>query len=93
LYVTAISIALYALLRVLERHGWTRWGIVIRPAGTATLTVYMIPYILTALWVFLDPVYPDWLSGWTGVAKCFLYSFLCIGVTALLERIGLKLKI
>jgi predicted acyltransferase len=93
LYVTAISVALYAVLRVLERHGWTRWGIVIRPAGTATLTVYMIPYILTALWVFLDPVYPDWLSGWAGVAKCFLYSFLCIGVTALLERIGLKLKI
>lgn len=93
LYVSAISVALYALLRILERHGLTRWFAAIRPAGTATLTVYMIPYIFLALWVFIEPVYPGWLSGWIGVVKSFLLSFVCIGLTALLGRLGLKLKI
>jgi len=93
LYVTAISVALYALLRALERRGLTHWFAVIKPAGTATLTVYMIPYVFTALWIFLEPVYPAWLSGWVGVAKCVLYAFVCIGTAGLLGRMGLILKI
>lgn len=93
LYVTAISVALYALLRLLELHRLTGWFAVIRPAGIATLTVYMIPYLLTALWIFLNPVYPSWLCGWIGVAKCALYSLLCIAMAGLLGRCGVRLKI
>ena len=93
LYVSALSVALYALLRVLERHGLTGWFAAIRPAGTATLTVYMVPYLFIALWIFIEPVYPAWLCGWVGVVKCFLFSFLSIGTAALLGRAGLKLRI
>ena len=93
LYVTAISIALYAFLCILERNGLTHWFSAIRPAGTATLTVYMVPYFFLSMWTFIGPSYPEWLCGWVGVLKCFLFSFLCIGIAALLGRIGVKLKI
>lgn len=93
LYVSAISVAAYLLLRMLEKKGWTRWFAPFRPAGTATLTVYMIPYLLVSLWIFLNPSIPAWLSGWVGVLKCVLVAFLCIGFTALLGKMGIKLKI
>lgn len=93
LYVSAISVAAYLLLRILEKKGWTRWFAPFRPAGTATLTVYMIPYLLISLWIFVDPPIPAWLCGWVGVLKCVAVAFLCIGITALLGKAGIKLKI
>jgi predicted acyltransferase len=93
LYVTAIGVAGYLLLRMLELRGWTRWFTPFRPAGTATLTVYMIPYLLACLWIFTDLEMPAWVSGWIGVAICALTAFLCIGITALLGKAGIKLKI
>ena len=93
LYVTALSVALYTLLRALEKKGWTRWSKPLSPAGTATLTVYMIPYVFYSFWVFLTPNVPLWLSGYTGVAKSLLFSALCIGIAHLLGRCGIKLKI
>lgn len=93
LYVSALSVALYTLLRRLERHGRTAWARWLGPAGTATLTVYMMPYFFYSFWVFLSPDVPPWLSGWAGVLKCALFSALCIASAALLGRIGIKLKI
>ena len=93
LFVSAISVALYTLLRVLENKGWTAWSNPIKPAGTATLTVYMMPYIFYSLWVFLSPEIPQWLSGGVGLLKCALFSALCIATTWGIGKIGLKLKI
>ena len=93
LYVSALSVASYLLLRILEKKGWTRWFAPFRPAGTATLTVYMIPYLLISLWIFFEPPIPAWLCGWVGVLKCMAVAFLCIGITALLGKVGIKLKI
>lgn len=93
LYVSAISVALYVLLRILEQFGLTGWFRPFAPAGTATLTVYMIPYIFYSLWVFCSPEIPAWLSGGVGVLKCGLFSILCLGVAHLTGRAGLKLKI
>ena len=93
LFVSALSVAAFTVLRLLEVHGWVRWFAPLRPAGTATLTVYMVPYLFYSFWVFLSPSIPAWLSGWTGVGKCFLFSLACIGTAALLERLHVKLKI
>ena len=92
-YVSALSVAVYTLLRVLEEHGLVRWFAPFRPAGTATLTVYMMPYIFLALWIFIWPSIPEWLCGWVGVAKCALFSLLCIWLAQLLVHFGIKLKI
>lgn len=93
LYVSAISVAFYTLLRCLENRNWTGWFKPLRPAGTATLTVYMMPYLFYALWVTFSPTMPTWLSGGIGLLKCALFSMLCIGTAWLLGKAGLKLKV
>ena len=93
LYVSAISVALYTLLRYLEKRDWTGWFNPLRPAGTATLTVYMMPYLYYALWVALSPSMPAWLGGGVGILKCALFSMLCIASAWFLGKAGLKLKI
>jgi predicted acyltransferase len=93
LYVCALSVALYTLLRVLEKHGKTGWFKPFSPAGTATLTVYMIPYLFVALWIFIQPSIPEWLSGWVGIGKCALYTAVCLGIAWGLTKLGVKLKI
>ena len=93
LFVSALSVALYTLLRVLESKGWTAWARPIRTAGTATLTVYMIPYVFYSFWVFLSPQIPAWLCGNVGAVKCALFSALCILIAWALGKLGIKLKI
>ncbi len=93
LLVSAIGVALYTLLRVLERKGWTGWFKPLQPAGTATLTVYMIPYLFVAGWVLVSPSIPSWLCGWVGVAKCAVYTAVVIGLAWILTKLGIKLKI
>lgn len=93
LFVLAISVALYTLLRFLERKGWTGWFKPLTPAGTATLTVYMIPYLFIALWVAVSPTIAPWLTGWVGVGKCALMAAIYIACAWGLTKAGIKLKI
>ncbi len=93
LYVSAISVALYTVLRLLEKRGWTGWFKPLKPAGTATLTVYMIPYLFIALWVFALPTIPAWRAGWTGVGMCALYTAVVICIAWILTKLGIKLKV
>ncbi len=89
----AISITVYTVLRILERHDLTSWFKPLRPCGTSTLTVYMIPYIFMILWVFINPVIPEWNSGWTGVGMSVLLGVVCVGIAWILEKAQIKLKI
>lgn len=94
MFVSAISVAWYAILRVLEKHNLTGWFKPLRPTGTATLTVYMIPYFMYVLyWFVFKLTPPEWLGGYLGFGKCILYSALCIAVAWLLEKLHIKLKI
>ena len=93
LFVMAISVALYTFLRFLERKGWTGWFKPLTPAGTATLTVYMIPYLFIALWVAVSPTPAPWLTGWVGVGKCVLMAAVYIGCAWGLTKAGIKLKV
>ncbi len=93
LFVSALSVALYTVLRFLERKGWTGWFKPIGVAGTATLTVYMIPYLFIALWVAVSPTPAPWLTGWVGVAKCALMAAVYISCAWGLTKLGIKLKI
>lgn len=93
LYVSAISVAFYTLLRWIDKRDWTGWFKPLSPAGTATLTVYMMPYLYYALWRALSPAVPSWLAGGLGIFKCAIFSMLCIATAWLLGKAGLKLKI
>lgn len=93
LFVSAISVGLYAVLRYMERRGWTGWFKPLSTAGTATLTVYMIPYLFIVLWLVVNPTPAPWLSGWVGVGKCAVMAAVYIACAWGLTKAGIKLKI
>lgn len=92
-YVGAIGITLYTLLRLLEEKGWTGWFAPFRPAGMATLTVYLLPDVYYAVSEALDLSSPAWLAGPLGLVKCAAFAFLCIGTAWALGKAGVKIKI
>ncbi len=93
-YVMAISVAGYTLLNRLVERGVTGWFTVIRPAGTATLTTYIVPYVFYGFADVTGVVLPDWLThGFMGLVNCLCFAFIVIGVTWVMEKLHLKLKI
>lgn len=70
------------------------WFDVIKPAGTNTLLCYLIPYFLYALFTMLPFHLPDvFVTGGVGLLKSFLFALLCVFITGLLNRSGVKLKL
>lgn len=62
----------------------------IKTAGTSTLTCYLIPYVV----YFIPLSLPVGLTfGFVGLIKSMIFSLVVIGITALLGKIGIKLKI
>lgn len=93
LYCTAVSVSAYCLFALLSAKGWTGGFQIISSAGTSTLTCYVMPIFLYSA-VRLVGIEPELeISGAAGLAKCLLFSFLCIWLTGLLEKIGIKLKL
>jgi len=93
-FVTAISIGTFAILSWLAEQGKAAWFNVIKPAGTATLTCYLVPYVWYAFADITGYILPDWLThGFMGIVKCLLFAFAIIGITYLLGRVHIKLKI
>lgn len=93
-YCSAIATGTYALLYWLVEKGKASWFNVIKPAGTATLTCYLIPYVTYSISSLLHIHLPQWLTtGYMGILNCIAYSFMIIGITYLLGRLHVKLKI
>ncbi|MBD8491297.1 DUF5009 domain-containing protein [Echinicola sp. CAU 1574] len=90
-----ISILAFGLLiwlvDIKEKKDWFRW---IRPAGTSTLTCYLIPYIHYAIYTMIGISLPIFLrSGIFGIFKCLVYAFLVVLLTGVLEKYRIRLKI
>ena len=84
-------LAVYWLADVKKKAGWFNF---IRPAGTDTLLCYLIPYFLYALITATHFHYPEWMiTGAVGLLKSFLLALLCVYITRLLNRAGVKLKL
>ena len=94
-FCTAISVALTFVLYILaDVKGRSRWARVIEPAGTATLTCYIIPYVWYAVQQMLGLNWPSALTaGLPGLVKAMVFAFIIIGLTWLFGKIKLKLKI
>ncbi len=90
-----ISMLTYgALIWLVELKGKKSWFDIIKPAGTSTLTCYLIPYIHYALISLLGIYLPLWLrTGGVGIVKSLLYALLIIMFTGLLEKAKVRLKV
>jgi heparan-alpha-glucosaminide N-acetyltransferase len=70
------------------------WANVLKPAGTATLTCYLVPYIWYPVITLAGIGLPLYLrTGIVGLIKSALFSLLIIVITGLINKIGIKLKI
>ena len=94
LFVMAAAIALYTLLRWLNAKGLSGWFAIIRPAGTATLTTYMIPYVYYGFADITGIVLPDWLThGPMGLVNSFCFALIVVATVGFLQKLHLKLKV
>lgn len=93
-YVIAIAIISYTLLTIMANAGKSNWLDIIKPAGTATLTCYLVPYAWYAVSDITGMVLPNWLThGYMGLLNSLVFSLIIIGITWLLGKASIKLKI
>jgi len=97
LICTGIPVGCMAILGYIvdwkDRQNWYR---LIRPAGTITLTCYLLPDIHFAIIRLLGEKaqLPDALrSGWIGVGKSLVFAFLIVLLTGVLEKKKIRLSL
>ncbi len=92
---TGISILMFALMIYLvdiKEKG--DWFAIIKPAGTVTLTCYLIPYILYSLYDISGFSFPQFLNeGWGGFIRSVLTSLVVIWITGWLSKRHIRLKL
>ena len=91
----SLSVAFFTLLWWLcDLKGYTAWARIIKPAGTATLTCYIIPSIWYETQDLLGLSWPAALTdGIPGLLKALAFAFVIIGLTWLFEKLHVKLKL
>ncbi|PSL01725.1 DUF5009 domain-containing protein [Cecembia rubra] len=92
---TGISFLVLAfMIWLVDRRGKFSWFETIKPAGTSTLTCYLLPYIHYALYSMVGIVLPLYLrTGAIGIVKSLFYALVIIWITGLLEKQKICLKI
>lgn len=92
---SAMGFFLFAILHyIADKRNITKWAKIIAPAGTATLTCYMLPYIIYPMRTFVDFTLPDVLNmGVIGLIGSMVFALLVVAITGWLEKKGIKLKL
>ena len=92
---TGIGILLFEfLIWLIDVKGKQNWFKIIKPAGTSTLTCYLIPYFMVAIFYMINFNYPHFLNyGTGGIIRSFAVAFIVIIITGFLEKWRLRLKI
>ncbi len=80
---------------VSDVKGRSNWFNIIRPAGTDTLLCYLMPYFAGfVLRRLLQVHYPEWvITGGIGLLKSLLFALLCVLLTRMLNKAGVRLKL
>ena len=94
-YCCAMYFPLFALIYwIADVKGRGGWFDVIKPAGTLTLTCYIIPYITGSLMSIMHVHWPAvTYAGTPGLVRSALYSLAVVWIAWLLSKIHIKLKI
>ncbi len=92
----AISILVFAILIFLvDRKGKENWFKILKPAGTSTLTCYLLPYFHEAIFISLIGIRLPLIvrTGAAGIIKSLLFALIIVLITGWLEKRKLRLKI
>ena len=96
---TAICIGLSFLTYVLiflivDKKGYYKWAKPIKPAGTSSLTCYLLPYFIYPLMLLVGFQWSDFLLvGMVGILKSLLFALVIILIVGLLEKRHIRLKV
>ena len=75
-------------------QGKAHWFNIVKPAGTATLLCYLIPYFKSFVVKLSDLHLPEvFLTGGIGLIKSFLLAILCALITGWLIKGGVRMRI
>jgi len=90
-----LSFLTYSLLYLLTiKFGLTKWAKVIEPAGSMTLTCYLVPYLVYPVMTLINWNWPEFLStGSMGLLKSLLFALAVIWMAGLLGKLHIRLKI
>ena len=92
---TGIGFLAFAFLLFLvdekKKRSWAKW---IEPAGTATLTCYMLPYFIYPFYNLFGWKLPPALNtGILGLGLSMGFALLVVALTGVFEKKGFKLKL
>jgi heparan-alpha-glucosaminide N-acetyltransferase len=92
---SAITILAFLLVYwVADVYGRSNWFEIIRPAGSATILCYLVPYFVYSVREIFSIHLPQvLLTGGIGLFKSFLFALLCVMITGILIRLGLRMKL
>jgi heparan-alpha-glucosaminide N-acetyltransferase len=96
LYSIAASVLLFMLLYwICDVNRQTRWATLFKPAGSNTLTTYLLPdlwyFLLASLGVtFLESHFNQ---GWPGIVKTLVFTLFILAVSAILTRQKVRLQL
>lgn len=92
---TGIGVVIFELLIwLVDFKGKQNWFKIIKPAGTSTLTCYLIPYFQIAIMTIIGIDYPHFFNyGAGGIFRSFATCFIVIIITGFLEKRRLRLKV
>lgn len=95
LICAGISTVVFAIMIwLVDLKGKMHWFSFIKPAGTSTLTCYLIPYLLYSLMLLVHFQFPAFLSnGPGGIVRSIAIAFMVIWMVGRMEKIHLRLKI
>ena len=92
---SGLTILMFELfIYLVDIKGKINWFKAIRPAGTSTLTCYLIPYFQVALLELFNVTYPQiFNSGIIGLLRSLATALIIIWLVGLMEKRRLRLKI
>jgi len=90
-----ISVLLYTFLYWLtDIKRKDRWFNIVKPAGTATLTCYLLPFLTYSIFSICKVKFPELVATYPiGLIKSIVFSLMIIWLAALLGKIHIKIKI
>ena len=84
-------VVIYWLCDVKRKAHWFNF---IKPAGTDTLLCYLIPYFLYAIFRAVHLQWPEFIiTGGVGLLKSMGIALICVYITGLLNKVGVRLKL
>jgi predicted acyltransferase len=88
--ILSFQLAIY----LIDTKSKQNWFSIIKPAGTSTLTSYLLPYFLYSFMALVHFKYPQFLStGIGGFLRSVAIAFIIVIITGILEKRHVRLKI